>query len=144
MVRAVFDTVIFVWCLLNPRSHWGTLIFERVGSYPLVVSPSVLSEIIEVLDRPVLARSFRFVAGRDKRTVLALLSRAEVVAFADVPAVSRDRQDDKFRATAKAGSADYLVTEDNDLLVIGEHEGMRIADALTFLRILDEAATPRA
>jgi putative PIN family toxin of toxin-antitoxin system len=108
MVRAVFDTVIFVRCLLNPRSRWGTLIFERVGLYHLVVSPSVLAEILEVLDRPVLARSFRFVAGRDKRTVLTLLSRAEVVELSDVPSVSRDPEDDKFLATAKAGAADYL------------------------------------
>lgn len=139
MIGAVLDTVIFVRCLLNPESRWGAVIFDRANSYRLVVSSLILSETLEVLDRPVLARNVRFVAGRDKDTVFALLSRAEVVDVPDVPSVSPDPHDDKFLATAKVGAADFLVTEDNDLLVIGHHGGARIEDALTFLRVLDDS-----
>jgi predicted nucleic acid-binding protein len=56
-----------------------------------------------------------------------------------VAAVSRDPKDDVFLATAKAGHATYLVTEDNDLLVLGSYEGTRIVDAATFLRLLETA-----
>jgi predicted nucleic acid-binding protein len=35
---------------------------------------------------------------------------------ADIPQVTRDPKDDKFLATATAGEAGYLVSEDPDLL----------------------------
>ncbi|MGH2534243.1 MAG: putative toxin-antitoxin system toxin component, PIN family [Thermomicrobiales bacterium] len=52
------------------------------------------------------------------------------------PPISRDPNDDKFLATALAAHADFLVTEDNDLLVLGDYQGVRIVDARTFLSLL--------
>ena len=49
----------------------------------------------------------------------------------------RDPKDDKFLATCLAAGADYLVSEDDDLLVLGEHAGTRILDAKAFLAILE-------
>ena len=49
-----------------------------------------------------------------------------------------------FLATAEAGRVDYLVTEDQDLLVLGEYEGIRIDDAVTFLAMLDRRGDPDA
>ena len=37
------------------------------------------------------------------------------------PQVSRDPKDDKFLATAVASEADYVVSEDRDLLDLGAH-----------------------
>lgn len=51
------------------------------------------------------------------------------------PQVPRDPDDDLIVATALAANADLLVTGDNDLLILGEHEGVRI---LTPRRFLDE------
>lgn len=78
MVRAVLDTVMFVRCLLDARSRWGSLVFDHRDRYRLIVSQPVLDEILEVLDRPVLSKKFRFVSGRDKQTVLAFLANAEI------------------------------------------------------------------
>jgi putative PIN family toxin of toxin-antitoxin system len=69
--------------------------------------------------------------------IIEILSQAELVELSDVPALSRDAGDDKFLATCVAANADYLVTEDQDLLVLGEHEGTKIVDAVTFAQILD-------
>ena len=57
---------------------------------------------------------------------------------ADIPQVPRDPKDDKFLATAMAGEADYLVSEDRDLLDLGEHQGIKIVDVATFLKTSDE------
>jgi predicted nucleic acid-binding protein len=54
--------------------------------------------------------------------------------------MARDPKDDKFLATAKAVAADYLVSEDEDLLVLEEYEGTRIVNAAAFLRILESGA----
>ncbi len=143
-MRAVFDTVIFVRCLLNPLSAWGRLVFTRHADYRLIVSTPVLREVLEVLDRPELTRRFRFVAGMDKARVLTLLADAEVVAIDEdaLPRVSRDPNDDMFLATAVAGSASYIVSEDRDLLDLSEYVRIRIVNAETFLGLLDGEPRP--
>jgi len=139
MVRVVFDTVIFVRALMNPSGRWGRLVFERADVYRLVVSPLVLLEVREVIRRPDLTRKYRALGGRDIDKVGGFLDRAESVDVSVVPAVSRDPKDDKFLATVKAAGAAYLVTEDEDLLVLGTYEGSRIVTAAAFLAILDAA-----
>src|SRR5438067_1334469 len=109
MIRVVFDTVVFVRALLNPRSIWGRLVFQHSNDYRLFVSRPVLVEILEVLRRPELVQRFGRLPGPGE--VLALLAQAEVVEMSEIPAVCRDPNDDKFLATAARCAADVLVTE---------------------------------
>ena len=74
----------------------------------------------------------------DIARVIEILGQSEFVDIPNIPNVSRDVKDDKFLATAAIAQADYLVTEDNDLLVLDEYEGAKIIDAATFLRILEQ------
>jgi predicted nucleic acid-binding protein len=60
-----------------------------------------------------------------------------VVEPQDVPSVSRDPADDKYLACAKLASADYLVTEDKDLLVLEEYEDSRICQSAEFIELLE-------
>jgi uncharacterized protein len=140
MPSVVLDTVIFVRALINPSRRWGRLVFEHYPHYTLVISQPLVLELLDVLHRPKLARKYRILPDLDIARVLTLIGSAQLVDVGEVPSVSRDPNDDKFLATAVTGGADYLVSEDEDLLVLGSHEGVRIVDALTFLRILDEAA----
>src|SRR3954466_3942243 len=140
MRTSVFiDTVVFVRSLLNPYSAPGRLIFAHAEEYQLILSAPIVREIVEVLQRPEITRKIRFVAGMDTRRVLDLLSQAELVELSDIPAVTRDPNDDKFLATARAGGADYVVSEDRDLLDIEEYQGVKIIDVATFLKILTES-----
>jgi uncharacterized protein len=82
-------------------------------------------------------RRFRSLAGVNLAQVIDILDRAEVVEVDDVPPVSRDPKDDTFLATAVAARADYVVTEDNDLLVLGAHQGIQIVTAGRFLAVLE-------
>ncbi len=50
--------------------------------------------------------------------------------------LSRDSKADKFLATAVAGNVAHVVSEDQDVLALGEYEGVQIVDSLRFLRIL--------
>ena len=143
MPRAVFDTVIFVRSLINPYSLWGRLVFQHADAYQLIVSAPVLREILEVLHRPELTSRFRSLAGLDVARILRTLEQAEAVDVDEVPPVSRDPKDDKFLATARVGRADYLVSEDQDLLVLGTHGTTRIVTAAHFLAILEEGGDRR-
>ncbi len=140
MHTVVIDTVVFVRALLNPRSMWGRLVFDYAGRYRLVVSAPIVREVIEVIQRPELVRKFRrALPTRNPTTILDILAQAEAVEIADnVPAITRDPKDDKFLLTAALAGADYLVTEDTDILDdFAEYQGVRIVTAAVFLRILE-------
>lgn len=138
MRRVVFDTVVFVRALINPRSHWGRLLFENSLQYRLFVSQQILIEILEVLQRPKMTAKFHTLFDRDIKRVLQIISQAEVVEISDIPKVSRDVKDDKFLATAKAANADYLISADRDLLDLKEYQGIKIITAEDFLNTIEQ------
>lgn len=137
MHRVVLDTGIFVRSLINRSGLGGRLVFVHGERYRLIISEPIAREIFEVLRRPELARTYRGFASVNLRTILDIVARAEVVGVGEIPAISRDPKDDKFLATAASAGADYLVSEDRDLLVLWEYKGIRIVDAATFLDLLD-------
>ena len=101
-----------------------------------MVSEPIVLEILDVLRRPEVSRLFRTLPGRDPAAILAILQAADAVDVAAIPAVSRDPKDDKFLATAIAAGAAYLVSEDRDLLDIGEYAGITIINGERFLDLL--------
>lgn len=133
MLRVVFDTVILVRAIINPAGLSGRLIFSSFDQYQLVVSPSLVKEYMDVLHRPEITRRFRSTEGIDVRRAIELIGRAEMFEPENLPAMSRDAKDDKVLAVAQVAGADYLVSEDQDLLTLVEYEGTRIVDARTFL-----------
>jgi putative PIN family toxin of toxin-antitoxin system len=132
----IFDTVVFVRALINPHSFWGRLVFEHYHEYRLIVSPQLVREYVEVLQRPELTRIFSTLKGIDVTRILEIMQKADVVIPQQEPDVSRDIKDNKFLAAAQAARADYIVSEDRDLLDLDEYEGARIIPAHEFLNIL--------
>ncbi len=145
MPRVVFDTVVFVRALINPFGLWGRLVFDHAGDYRLIVSESIVREVLEVIQRPGLLRKYRGLATRNVHTILSIIAGAEAVDLADLPQpfqgvqITRDPKDDTFLITAARGGAEYLVTEDTDILDdFAEYQGVRIVTAAAFLGILEE------
>ena len=136
MPKVVFDTVVFVRTLINPHNYCGRAVFEHSAGYRLFLSAPIVREILEVLHREELTRRFRRLAGLDLARIIELLGAAEIVEVPSVAKVSRDPKDDIFLATAIAADADYLVSEDEDLLVLGEHHGIKIVTCSVFLDML--------
>ena len=135
-MRIVLDTVVCVRALINPKGRWGRLVFEVASRHTTFTSPEIVREVIEVLQRqdlkdklPHLEYTFRFEA------ILAALREAEVVQPEDHPAVCRDAEDDKFYWCAAAASADYIISEDGDILDVGEYRGTQTISAADFLNL---------
>jgi putative PIN family toxin of toxin-antitoxin system len=141
-LRVILDTVVFVRALLNPRNHCGRVLASQASAYRLFLSQPVLQEILEVLSRPELARRFSTLDGLNTALVLDWMAQAEVVSTPTVPRVSRDRNDDIFLAAARAARADYLVTEDEDLLVLHAYAGTRIVRCSELVAILEAGIGP--
>lgn len=136
-MKAVLDTVIFVRALINPKARWGRLLFDLSDRYVIVLSPAIISEIVSVLHRPALRQRFPQLADLPQLDrVLALFEQAQVIEPAQNVRVCRDPNDDKFFACAVAGQADYIVSEDKDILAVTEHEGVRTITAADFIAAL--------
>lgn len=136
MVRVVIDTVIFIRSLLKPRGY-NSEIVKRVNEYELFVSEDILKEVVDVLHRSSLKKKYDpsgIIAISD---ILDILSDAAVVTPSQKVNVCRDQHDDKFIECAIAAGADYIVSGDEDLLIIKEYGKIKIVSADAFLQILD-------
>lgn len=136
MFKVVFDTVIFVRSLINPHGKWGKLVFNNYQHYQLYVSKPILIEILEVLKRPELTAKFKSLQALDFSQIITILGQASCVEPVKTPSVCRDPKDDKFLAAALAAKADYLVSEDKDLLDLKEYKGVKIVNMEVFLKTL--------
>lgn len=132
----VFDTQVLLRATINRQSLPAKLFFDERHIYHLAASAETIAEVREVLNRPVLRSKFHTLTDATVAQTLALLSNAQQVVLKAVETVSRDPKDDIFLATAVEAQAQYLVTEDNDLLVLDRYKGIQIVNALAFLRVV--------
>jgi putative PIN family toxin of toxin-antitoxin system len=136
-MRAVLDTVIFVRALISPRGKWGRILFELSDRYVIVLSPPVIKEILSVLYRAELRERFpEMVEPARLERVLTILEEAEVVEPSEQLSVCRDPKDNKFFECALAGEADYIVSEDQDILNVGHYRGVKTVTAEEFIALL--------
>jgi putative PIN family toxin of toxin-antitoxin system len=136
MIRAVFDTNVFLRALINPHSRCGQLLDEFAAEYELVLSPAIMREVLEVLHRPRLRAKLPQITQLDIVRIIVLFEQAMVVEPREVPPVSRDPDDDKFLACAGMAGTEYLVTEDRDLLILETYEDCRICRPAEFIELL--------
>jgi predicted nucleic acid-binding protein len=104
----------------------------------LCSSPWIVGETERALLRPRNMNRYRY-RPEDVRQFLGGLARSAQF-FRDapqVPAVTRDPSDDQVIACAVAARAEYLVMGDDDMLVLSEHQGIRIVTPRQFLDLLD-------
>lgn len=135
-MRVVLDTVVFVRALINPKGRWGRLLFEHADKYVIVLSPEIVKEILDVINRPELRRRFPEMAELPRMNlVLARLEEAEVVEPHERLEVCRDPNDNKFFECAVAARADYIVSEDKDILAVSAYQGIRTVSTAEFLTI---------
>ena len=141
MLRAVLDTNVFLRSILNSSSPSGRLLGEFTGDYNLIVSQALIFEVLTVLSRPELQAHSPRVAHLDYASIMGFFERAELVEPEDILPVSRDPKDDMLLACAKAAAADYLVSEDKDLLVLKEYGGTIICRPTDFVAVLEAQRT---
>lgn len=136
-MRVVIDTNLLVTYLISHRDPMATIIDDHLaqGDFAMLSSPELLAELDRALSYPRLQKFY------DKDTHLrfvALIAQlAEMQDLPDeIPAISRDPDDDKFIACAIAGRADFLVSGDQDLLTLERVGDVRIITARELLEIL--------
>ena len=110
------------------------LVKRRLLRVDLVTSPALLEE---------LARTLRRKFDTDPAEVPLVKvyrERAVLVRPKELPSpVCRDLDDDRVLATAVAGQADIILTGDDDLLVLGDYNGIRILSPRQFVELMDRS-----
>ncbi len=138
--RVVTDTTILVSAFLRPVAGGAAFELLRLayaGRFALCLSDEILSETADVLlNRRHLRRRYRYSDTDVVAYCRELALHATMVS--DLPPITivRDPSDDMILATAIAAGADYLVTRDDDLLVLLRHEGIGIVTPEVFLAAL--------
>lgn len=107
------------------------------GKYILIATADLLAEFERVLIRPKFAAALTAL----NRTAADILDEhrqlAELVSPAQIPNDAvRDSKDIPILACAVGGKADYIVTGDKDLLVLGVYGSIRIVTVGQFIEIL--------
>jgi putative PIN family toxin of toxin-antitoxin system len=108
-----------------------------------VTSLYLVEELIHVLSYPRIARQVHLEEDELTAILAALLSQAEVTpGRLRLPGVTRDPggdphpKDDAVVACAVEGEADYIVSGDQDLLVLGRYETVQVVTPRQFVDIL--------
>ncbi len=133
MKRVVLDTNIFVSMALGGQV--GKINDEwRAGKFILVVSEDIVSEYLEVLQRPKLRLKSRAIATIVNR----VYRKAEFVAPEEkILVVLVDTTDNKFIEAAITGKTDYIISGDKHLLDLKEYKSIPIITAREFIDILE-------
>lgn len=137
-VRAVLDTNVLVSGLVAKQGPPRQILDAWLeGRYTLVTSLYLVEELTHVLSYPRIAERLLMNDEEVEALLAALLSQAAVTpGQLRLPGVTRDPKDDAVVACAKEGEADYIVSGDQDLLVLGEYEGIQVITPRQFMEIL--------
>jgi putative PIN family toxin of toxin-antitoxin system len=130
-MRVVVDTNIFVSLLIRPGSSFLSLI-DYVDQHATVLySAETLTELIDVLRHQKFAH---YTTAADVAALVEwIVNNGELVTVVEPITGARDPKDDKFLALALAGNADYLLSGDKDLLVLGQVGATPIVTLIDFL-----------
>jgi uncharacterized protein len=115
--RVVVDTNVLVSRLLLPDSIPGQALRKAVDVDHILVSEATMAELASVLSRP---KFDPYITIKDRQEFLRLLGRlAEHVPITYTVHACRDSKDNMILEVAVNGSADVIVTGDQDLLALG-------------------------
>lgn len=138
MIVAVLDSTVLISAFLSPQGGAGALV---LNTPPLAFGLYLSFEIVEetkrrLLNRVKLRKRYNYTNGDVERYINDLYTAARFVVELPTIQVVRDPNDDFVLATAIKAQANYLVTYDNDLLVLKNHSGIEIVAPGDFLRAL--------
>jgi putative PIN family toxin of toxin-antitoxin system len=135
--RYVLDTNLVISALLFKNSI-PAKVFRYVLKYGEVLSsPELLEELNEVLGR---AKFDRYVTSEEREEFLeSLIERIVLIQPVETIQICRDPKDDMVLSLALSGRANYIISGDNDLLVLNPFRDIKIVTAEALLLQIEEA-----
>jgi uncharacterized protein len=117
MKKVIIDTNILISAAISGRKPEEVINFIIASSdYQWIVSPSILDEYVQVLNRPKLKLN----SQQKQRWLDLIYQRTTLVNVAQKVYFERDPKDAKFIECSIAADADFLITGDRDFEEIQE------------------------
>jgi uncharacterized protein len=138
--KAIFDTNLFLTFLLstNPVGSAVDRLLDAAArqEFHLLLPTGVIIELNSVAERPRMAN--RISHQQIQRLLQRVLNFATVLPVMEEapPRVCRDPDDDYLIAAGVFHDANFIVTRDQDLLILGAVLNVRFVDPATFLEVL--------
>lgn len=130
--RIIIDTNLWIHFLITKQFSFLDNLLEG-GKVRLVFSQELLEEFIEVAERPKLKKYF---SENDLKLFLEIIEQyADLILVTSDIKVCRDENDNFLLSLAMDSKADYLITGDNDLLVLNQFEKTRIITIAEYKQI---------
>ena len=114
-------------------------LFRKIeqGKAESYITIEILKEIEEVIKRPKFDKVMRNAGLTPDQIIQKIVSLSYLVIAPKITVkVCRDEKDDKFLECAESAKADYLVSGDEDLLVLKEYHGIPIVRTWKILQLL--------
>jgi putative PIN family toxin of toxin-antitoxin system len=123
-LRIVFDTNVIISAALLAGSLPRQAFDKALDDGKILFSTQTLLELAEVLSRRKLNKYLPEEARM--RFLVALLKETELVEITETVVDCRDAKDNKFLELAISGKAVYIVSGDEDLLILNPFRGIPI------------------
>jgi putative PIN family toxin of toxin-antitoxin system len=138
VIRAVLDTNVLVSALIKPSGAPGRVLDHLLdGGFTLVLSPDLVDELRRSLGYSRIRKYLRLSDVQSEALLAQLWMIGDPVDGTLALEVElRDPQDRMVVVAAVEGRADYIVTGDKDLIVIGDFQGVAIVTPRAFLDLL--------
>ena len=131
--RVVLDTNVLISAVLAPLGKPAACVAWVLDNATLLSSPALIDELKTRLERP------RFAKRVDRDEVASYLEDLRIAADFIEPTkrikACRDPDDDKLLEIAVFGDAGWIVTGDDDLLVLNPFQGVQIVTPSGFLEL---------
>lgn len=139
-MRVFVDTSIFISYLLSQKKDsFVPLLLNKIveGEITLLVSRELLEEIEATVQRkPKLLQTITQQRLTGFIQLLQAISEEIPLIRDAIPQITRDPNDDFLIAYAVLGQADYLISGDKDLLVLGAVHGVQIVGSGEFRNLI--------
>jgi len=134
-VKAVFDTNVLIAAFLTEGLCSGLLIRARKQAFNLVLCDDIIREF-----EGILIKKFKL-TSTDISEISTIVSEAasEILHnLGPIPDICRDPNDDMIIACAIDAAADYIVTGDEDLLILKSYKDIVIINPRNFEALFAE------
>jgi putative PIN family toxin of toxin-antitoxin system len=141
MPNAVLDSTVLVSAFLRREGVAAVLLRHAAGGvFDVSLSRDIITETeTTLLEREHICERYRY-TDEDVREFGQMLERSFAL-VTDLPSLAgivRDPTDDMVIATALKAQASHIITRDDDLLSLGEYEGITMITPEAFMGFLRE------
>jgi len=132
-MKIIIDTNLWISFLLSKKLNFIDSLLSS-DKIQLVFSKQLIAEFIDVSNRPKLKRFF---TKKDYELVFDIIDRFSILINTTSEVEEcRDNKDNFLLALAKDSNADFLITGDNDLLILNPFENTKIVTIKEFENII--------